>query len=125
MSMPGWFDTNQLDNLTDSRYDDEAGMMRSVAAVDALIQAEVDAGIPEDKIILGGFSQGGAISVLSGLVGKRKLGGVMGLSTWVVLNHKIDSVSGIFHVGARRVVCVLPSSSQGQLTAFVSGSHDR
>lgn len=93
MSMPGWFDVNQLDRLSDSTYDDEAGILRSVAAVDALIQAEVDAGIPEDKIILGGFSQGGAISVLSGLAGKRKLGGVVGLSTWVVLNHKIESVS--------------------------------
>ena len=91
--MPGWFDINYLDKLDDSKHDDESGIMRSVAAVDALIQAEVDAGIPEEKIILGGFSQGGAISVISGLTGKRKLGGVVGLSTWVLLNHKVQSVS--------------------------------
>ena len=93
MSMPGWFDMAQLENLSDSKYDDEAGLLKSVAAIDALIQSEVDAGIPEDKIILGGFSQGGAISVLSGLIGKRKLGGVVGLSTWVTLNHKVETVS--------------------------------
>jgi lysophospholipase-2 len=93
MRMPGWFDLATLDKLTDSAHDDERGMIDSVKAVDALIQAEVDAGIPENKIILGGFSQGGAISILSGLTTKRKLGGIIGLSCWVTLNHKIQEAS--------------------------------
>ncbi|WWC98112.1 acyl-protein thioesterase 1 [Kwoniella sp. B9012] len=92
MTMPGWFDLSSLDNLTDSTYDDESGMLASVAAVDKLIQNEVDAGIPENKIILGGFSQGGVISILTALTSKRKLGGVVGLSTWVGLNHKIENL---------------------------------
>ncbi|KAK8843957.1 acyl-protein thioesterase 1 [Kwoniella newhampshirensis] len=92
MTCPGWFDINTLDRLTDSVHDDEKGLLQSVASVDALIQAEVDAGIPENKIILGGFSQGGAISILTALTSKRKLGGVVGLSTWVTLNHKIEQL---------------------------------
>ncbi|WRT69213.1 uncharacterized protein IL334_006197 [Kwoniella shivajii] len=92
MRMPGWFDIAGLDNLTDSKYDDEKGLLASVAAVDALIQAEVDSGIPENKIIVGGFSQGGVISVLTALTTERKLGGVIGLSTWVALSHKVDEI---------------------------------
>jgi lysophospholipase-2 len=67
-------------------------MLQSVASVDALIQAEVDAGIPEEKIIVGGFSQGGAVAILTALTTKRKLAGTVGLSCWVVLNHKIGEV---------------------------------
>lgn len=92
MSMPGWFDLSTLDKLTDSQYDDEKGLMNSIASIDSLIQAEVDAGVPENRIILGGFSQGGAVAILGGLTTKRKLGGVIALSTWLPLNHKIKEV---------------------------------
>jgi predicted esterase len=90
--MPGWFDLATLDKLTNSTHDDEAGMMSSIASIDALIQAEVDAGIPEEKIIVGGFSQGGVIAILTGLTTRRKLGGIVGLSCWVGLNHKVQEV---------------------------------
>lgn len=92
MRMPGWFDINQLDRLQDSKHDDEKGMMESVASVEALIQSEIDAGIPANKIVVGGFSQGGAIAVLLGLKTERKLAGIAALSTWVTLNHKIKEV---------------------------------
>lgn len=96
MRMPGWFDLSTLDKLTDSRHDDEKGLLTSVAAIDALVQAELDAGIPENKIIVGGFSQGGAVAMLYGLTSGRKLAGVAALSTWVVLNHKVMEVSGVW-----------------------------
>lgn len=90
--MPAWFDLSQLHNLTDSTYDDEQGLLRSVAAVDGLIQAEIDAGIPANKIVVGGFSQGGAIACLTALVSERRLAGVACLSTWLVLGHKAEQV---------------------------------
>lgn len=93
MRMPGWFDLTSLDDLTDSQYDDEQGLIKSVEAVDKLVQAEIDSGIPENKIVVGGFSQGGAIAMLYGLTKGRDLAGMVGLSTWVVLNHKIAEVS--------------------------------
>lgn len=54
--MPGWFDITSLTNFT-ARQDEE-GMMRSVNLVHRLIKEEIDAGIPSEKIIVGGFSQG-------------------------------------------------------------------
>lgn len=98
MRMPGWFDLTSLDDLTDSKYDDEQGLLRSVDAIDGLVKAEIEAGIPENKIVVGGFSQGGAIAMLYGLTTGRQLAGVVGLSTWVVLNHKIAEVSISHHI---------------------------
>lgn len=89
MAMPSWFDIRHLDKLDNPEHDDEQGMLETVKSVDELIQAEVDSGISEDRIVLGGFSQGGAISLLSALTTKRKLAGVVGLSCWVPLSHKI------------------------------------
>lgn len=68
-------------------------MLLSVTDIESLIKTEVDNGIPENRIIVGGFSQGCVIGVLTGLTTKRKLGGVIGLSGWVPLSHKIESVS--------------------------------
>lgn len=92
MAMPSWFDIRHLDKLDNPEHDDEQGMLETLKSVDELIQAEVDSGIPENRIVLGGFSQGGAISVLNMLTTERKLAGVMALSTWVPLSHKIAQV---------------------------------
>lgn len=92
MAMPSWFDIRHLDKLDNPEHDDERGMLETLKSVDELIQAEVDSGIPENRIVLGGFSQGGAISVLNMLTTERKLAGVMALSTWVPLSHKIAQV---------------------------------
>ena len=92
MRMPGWFDLSTLDKLADPTAEDEAGLRRAVEAVDKLVQAEVDAGTPEGRIVLGGFSQGGAVALLTAISGRRKLAGVVALSTWVPLSHKAEQV---------------------------------
>jgi predicted esterase len=43
------------------------------------------------RIVLGGFSQGGAMSVFTGLTGDKKLGGVFGLSCYLLLSDRIKS----------------------------------
>lgn len=58
-----------------------------------LISREVDEGMASDRIILGGFSQGAVMSLLAGLTGERRLGGVMALSGWVPLRHQFPAVS--------------------------------
>lgn len=55
-----------------------------------LIQQEITAGISNNRIILGGFSQGGAISIFTGITTPIKLGGVFGLSCYLVLADKIN-----------------------------------
>jgi lysophospholipase-1 len=54
--MPGWFDITSLQNVIGN--EDEDGLLKSVNLVHKLITEEVDGGIPSDRIILGGFSQG-------------------------------------------------------------------
>ena len=68
-------------------------MLRTVSFVNQLISAEVDSGIDPGRIVVGGFSQGAAMSLLCGLTSERKLGGVVSLSGWLVLRNKIKAVS--------------------------------
>lgn len=71
------------------RNEDEAGIVASQAYFHALIQQEVDAGIPPDRIVLGGFSQGGAMSLFGGLTATVKLAGIVALSAYLPLSLRI------------------------------------
>jgi predicted esterase len=72
--------------------EDEAGMLKSRDYIQTLIQQEIDAGIPAHRIILGGFSQGGAMALLAGLTSKVKIAGIVGMSSWLVLSKKIKEL---------------------------------
>ncbi|KAM0255935.1 hypothetical protein ACHAQJ_005336 [Trichoderma viride] len=72
-----------------SRDTDEAGILESRAYLYSLIQQEASLGISSDRVVLGGFSQGGAMSVFSGLTAPFKLAGIVGLSCWLPLSHKL------------------------------------
>ena len=84
--MPGWYDIamNELE-----RKPDEAGIRESQAAIDALVEREIARGIDADKIILAGFSQGGAIALQAGLRSKHALGGILALSTYLTLGDSL------------------------------------
>jgi len=71
-----------------SSRNDEVGIKRSQGYIHGLIDAEVSSGIPSDRIVLGGFSQGGAISVFSGITAPKKLGGIIGLSCYLLMHDK-------------------------------------
>lgn len=88
LRMPSWFDLKSLDP---SGPEDEAGIKSAAARIDSIIQAEVAAGIPPNRIILGGFSQGGALALYTGLSGSRELGGIIALSSWLPLNRQFGS----------------------------------
>lgn len=90
--MPSWYDIPPLDHLTDSKKQDEPGLRETITKIDSLIQAEIDSGIPENKVVVAGFSQGGAVSAYLGLTTDRKLAGVGCLSTYVPLHHQFPSV---------------------------------
>lgn len=109
--MPGWFDIvsddktlrrMEISNLAKKRSigdlesddlskfkpnEDKDGIMTSRAYFHSLIQAEISAGIAAERILIGGFSQGGAMSILSGLTAPVKVGGIIGLSSWLLLNQ--------------------------------------
>lgn len=80
--MPAWYDIRWPDLRRDA---DEAGIRTSVAALGDLIQAEIDQGVAPERIVLAGFSQGGAIVLHAGLTYPRRLGGILALSTYLAL----------------------------------------
>jgi dienelactone hydrolase len=67
-------------------------MLRTVSCVNQLISAEIESGIDPGRIVIGGFSQGAAISVLTALTNDCKLAGVACLSGWVLMRHKLKAV---------------------------------
>ena len=72
--------------------EDEKGMLESSRLINQLISAEVELGINSNRIVLGGFSQGGAMSLLAGLTSERKLAGLAILSSWLPLQKKFKNV---------------------------------
>ncbi|KAE8145034.1 putative phospholipase [Aspergillus avenaceus] len=95
MSMPGWYDISKLGSDLDFeetlRSQDEAGIIRSRDYFNTLIKEQIDQGIKPSRIVLGGFSQGGAMSVFTGVTNKEKLGGVFGLSCYLLLSDRIKN----------------------------------
>jgi phospholipase/carboxylesterase len=81
-SMRAWFD---LYGLEAGSPQDEAGIREAQADIDALIQRELSRGIEPMRIVLAGFSQGGAVALHSALRFPQRLAGVLGLSTYLPL----------------------------------------
>ncbi|KAG9247422.1 putative phospholipase [Calycina marina] len=84
MTMPGWYDIMGFADL--SARNDEVGIKHSQAYIHSLVEAEISSGIPSTRIVLCGFSQGGAISLFSGLTSPKPLGGIVGLSCYLLLH---------------------------------------
>ena len=82
MAMRAWYDILGLDR---SAAEDAAGIRASATAVTELIDHEIELGMPAERIVLAGFSQGGAIALQTALREPRRLGGVMALSTYLPL----------------------------------------
>ncbi|KAK0277972.1 hypothetical protein LTR35_000605 [Friedmanniomyces endolithicus] len=91
MRMPGWYDISDFGDLA-TRSDDEAGVLRSQKVFHSLIADEIKNGIPTERIVLGGFSQGGAMSLMAGITSPTKLGGIFGLSCYLLLREKLQSL---------------------------------
>ena len=88
--MPGWYDISMAD-LQDgpARKADEAGVRESQAFINGLIAREATRGIAANKIIIAGFSQGGAIAFQTGLRHPQELAGIMALSTYLALDDSL------------------------------------
>jgi phospholipase/carboxylesterase len=82
MEMRAWYDILGFDRHA---AEDAPGIRASAAALTELIDNEIERGMPADRIVLAGFSQGGAIALHTALREPRKLGGVMALSTYLPL----------------------------------------
>uniref|UniRef100_A0A8C6YQR4 Acyl-protein thioesterase 1 n=1 Tax=Nothoprocta perdicaria TaxID=30464 RepID=A0A8C6YQR4_NOTPE len=86
-----------ISGLSPDSQEDEAGIKQAAENVKALIDQEVKSGIPSHRIILGGFSQGGALSLYTALTTQQKLAGVVALSCWLPLRASFSQgpISGV------------------------------
>ena len=84
--MRAWYDILGTDLL---RREDEAGLRESFAMVQQLIDREVARGVPARRIVLGGFSQGCAITLGAGLRYGQRLAGLAALSGYLPLADKL------------------------------------
>jgi len=91
MSMPGWFD---IPNFQFTGPEDETGILNSRNAVNDLIEQEINGGIPANKIVVGGFSQGGALTLVTGLTTPHKLAGLTVMSGWFAIRGKVKALLG-------------------------------
>jgi phospholipase/carboxylesterase len=86
--MRAWFDIRTADIAAEI---DEKGIRASAKLVDDLIAKEIDNGIAPERVVLAGFSQGGAIVLQAGLRYEKQLGGIMALSTFLPLADSLES----------------------------------
>ncbi|CAE6481787.1 unnamed protein product [Rhizoctonia solani] len=90
LEMPGWFDLYSLGKSDDK--EDEEGILKSSALVKQLVEAENAAGIPNERIVIGGFSQGAALSLVHGLTSEKKYAGLAILSGWFPMRTRLQTL---------------------------------
>ena len=98
--MRAWYDILGSDLV---RGEDEAGLRESIADVQQLIDREVARGMPANRIVLAGFSQGCAITLGAGLRHRETLAGLAGLSGYLPLaattaaeRHSANAITPVF-----------------------------
>jgi len=105
--MRAWYDIRDFDLANRA---DEQGVEESIAQVDALITREVERGIPASRLLLAGFSQGGAITLAAGMRRATPLAGLIGLSTYLP--------------AATKSLAALQANATAQPVFMAHGMHD-
>ncbi|XP_075259136.1 acyl-protein thioesterase 1-like [Convolutriloba macropyga] len=100
--MPSWFDIISLDN---SGKEDELGIKRAAGDLLDMVDKEAaSSNLPLSKIMIGGFSQGGATALYAAATSQKQLGGVIALSSWLPLHKTVDA-GDIPHRGVPVLQC--------------------
>ena len=90
LPMRAWYDIRTRGT---GLVEDAAGIDESTALVQGFLQREVGLGIAPRRLVLAGFSQGGAIALHAGLRAQAPLGGIMGLSTYLPQREQLDAAT--------------------------------
>ncbi|KAK3580973.1 hypothetical protein CHS0354_007001 [Potamilus streckersoni] len=89
MRMPSWFD---IFDLSPQGPEDEEGILNASNLLKNLIDEEIQKGISSERIVVGGFSQGGAVALYTAFTQEKPLAGIIALSTWMPLHSKFPAV---------------------------------
>jgi len=87
MVMPAWYDIVEVDITAQP---DEQGIRTSAQQLTHMVDRERERGIGAERIVVAGFSQGGAIALVAGLRYPRRLAGIVALSTYLPLADSLD-----------------------------------
>ena len=117
--MRAWYDILGTDL---ARREDEAGLRDSAAQVQALIEREVERGIPAGRIVLAGFSQGCAVTLLAGLRCSQRLAGLAGLSGYLPL---AASTAAERHTANHATPVFLGHGRQDEMVSLARGQQAR
>ena len=86
--MRAWYD---IIEISTTKGQDEAGICHSAESIQALIDQEIERGIPASRIVLAGFSQGGAMALHVGLRYPQRLAGIMVLSAYLMFPERLQA----------------------------------
>lgn len=119
--MRAWYDILGMELV---RREDEGGIRGSAACVERLIEREVARGIDRRRIVLAGFSQGGAITLHAGIRQSHPLAGLIALSTYLPL---VDTVPAEAAAASRAVPVLMAHGTADPVVPFARGvaSRDR
>ena len=113
--MRAWYDILGTDL---QRREDEAGLRESVRQVHALLDREVARGVPARRIVLAGFSQGCAITLLAGLRYRERLAGLAGMSGYLPL---ADTTAAERHAANRDTPVFLAHGRSDEMVPIARG----
>ena len=88
--MPAWFDIRSFDDLQSSQ--DQENFLKSIDVVKNLVQEEIQSGIDPQNIVVGGFSQGAALTLGSAALLPTKIGGFVALSGFPMIQNKLKTL---------------------------------
>ncbi|RFA30693.1 carboxylesterase [Alkalilimnicola ehrlichii] len=118
MPMPAWYDIKQLGGGNE----DEVGIRASEREVQRLIRRENERGVPTERIVLAGFSQGGAIVLHTGLRYPERLAGIMALSTYLPLNGSLEAER---HAGNHQTPIFMAHGTLDPVVPYQNGARSR
>jgi len=119
MVMRAWYDVYGLDG---PRREDEAGIRASQARVEALLAREKARGVPAGRLVLAGFSQGGAIALQAGLRHPERLAGVLALSCYLPL---ADTLAAEAHPANHDVPLFMAHGAWDQMIPLARAARSR
>lgn len=102
MAMRAWYDIAMTDI---ARLPDEGGIRESQRQVEELIERERSRGMQPNRIVLAGFSQGGAIALQAGLRYKEPLAGIVALSTYLTLEDSLAAEASAANKAVPILMC--------------------
>lgn len=90
--MRAWYDIYSLENLS---QEDKYGIVQMQQSIYQLVEREISSGISSNRVVLAGFSQGGAMSLYAGLHCQKPLAGIIALSAYLPLANYLSKETNI------------------------------